>query len=684
MGCSYRALGGAILAGLAFMTAGCATSVSSATLSRSIGGARQHPGGPFPGLRYLDGGTARLTSAPPPASSALAGANDLLTAGSAVLAAADSGVWRSPDGGRSWHRELTGVRAWSLTAVPGGGYAVLGSLPSPDGIGGPVLATSHNGIAWRMRRVQGPASQWPFGYGYRFVLSGLGAAADGIAVPDIGAGMSGPAAYRSTDGGQRWTPLSLRGASTGLAMLPDGRTVFATAPGPRSDCAGAVYESGDVGASWTLLPGSCQPYPLLAVQFIGARRGFAAGGLPAKFGGQQLAEATSDGGRTWQAYWRTPEENGTAGDGGGAILRLDMVNAQQGWAVTGGCVEGQNGPCPGTVYATADGGFRWYSTSQEAIAIASLGTVRAVTADDRAQTTTISSDSGRIWSTQTPPLAISTSAFAGVGDFQLWITNLGDFVSRDGGGHWTAARQLRSARFAFESWQAAPPTRLLGYSGGGAATVYSSNTGGRTGSTADIPVGPAGNPLLVVALGFGGSAIAVTGQGAQCLSPAGIAKVEKSKPGWKPPPGASVLYASADGGARWKSAGSVLPFGVGFGAAAAVDGTRMAVIDACGRLQLSTSAGVRWHAQALGPATFCTVSELGIEIWLACQASDQTWVLHSADSGSTWMAYRLRASASGISGIFATRPGAAVMPIGGSIWRTADGGKSWNQSWPVI
>jgi len=75
------------------------------------------------------------------------------------------------------------------------------------------------------------------------------------------------------------------------------------------------------------------------------------------------------------------------------------------------------------------------------------------------------------------------------------------------------------------------------------------------------------------------------------------------------------------------------------------------------------------------------VSELGVEIWLACQASNQTWMLHSADNGTTWMAYRLPAAASGI---FATRPGAAVMPIGGSIWRTADGGKSWNQSWPAI
>jgi photosystem II stability/assembly factor-like uncharacterized protein len=369
---------------------------------------------------------------------------------------------------------------------------------------------------------------------------------------------------------------------------------------------------------------------------------------------------------------------------GEQVLRLDMLNARQGWAVTGGCVGGENGPCPGTVYATADGGFRWYPTSQDAIAIAGLGAVRAVTADDRAQTTSITSDSGRTWTTQTPPLAISTSAFAGAGSFQLWVNNLGDFISRDGGGHWTAASELTAARFAFLSWRAAPPARLLGYADGGDNPAYSSSDGGRTWTTAAVPDGEAGNPLLAVALGSGGSAIAVTGPGAQCLNQAEIAKVEKSKPGWKPPTGASVLYASANGGARWKPPGSVLPFGVGIDATAAVDGTRIAIIDACGRLQLSTDAGARWRAQALGQQTFCTVSELGTEIWLACQANDLNWVLRSADSGSTWRAYRLPPTASGTNGIFATGPGAAVMPIGGSIWRTADGGKSWNQSWPVI
>lgn len=677
---------GAVLAVLSVIATGCATTTSSATTLRAVSGASSHPSGPFPGLRYRDGGTARLTGAPPPASSALPGANDLLTAGSEqVIAASDSGIWRSADGGVSWYRVLAGIQAWSLTSVPGGGYAALGSLPSQDGNGPPVLATSLDGISWRMRQVQAAGPRPPFGYGYRLVLSGLGPgpAAAGVAVPDSGAGLADMPAYRTTDGGLNWTPLSLHGASTGLAMLPDtSRTIFATAPGPSSGCMGAVYESIDAGANWRLLPGSCQPFPLLAVQFISARLGFAAGGQQPKAGGGQVVEATSDGGQTWHLRWRTPP--GYSPDVGNSFLRLDLLNAEQGWAVTGGCAMGQNGPCPGTVYATADGGVHWRRTSQSAITIASLGASQAVTADDRAQTTSVTSDGGRNWSTRTAPLAIITSAFTGAGGFQLWVTNLGDFISQDGGKRWTTGSELTAARFAYLTWRAAPPARLIGYADGGNAATWSSSDAGRTWTTAAVPEGASANPLLAVALGPGGKAIAVTGPGAQCLNQAQIAKVEQAKPGWKPPTGASVLYASADGGAHWKPASHVLPFGVGDGAAAATDGARIAIIDACGRLQLSTDAGAHWRARALGQSAFCTISELGTEIWLACQANDLNWVLHSADDGSTWIAHRLPAAASGTNGIFGTGPSAAVLPAGGSIWHTIDDGRTWTQSWPAV
>jgi len=708
----------AAVAGLSIALVGCSAkaSPSSAAPVRSVPGASMHRDGPFPGLRYRYGGTASLNGAPAPASSALPGANDLLAVGAAdtsaahatpasVLAAADSGVWRSADGGRTWQQELGGIRAWSLTAIPGGGYAALGDLPLPSGasgIGAPVLATSANGISWRMAKVTVPASSWSFGYGYQFVLSGLGTGAQGVAVPDNGAFegpamAGGPTAYRTTDGGRRWIPLSLPGASGGLAMLPDGHTIFATGSGEGSGCVGAVYKSTDDGASWTRLPGSCQPYPLLAVQFVSSRIGFAAGGVPAKFGGEQLVEATTNGGQTWQPRWRTPTENGANADD--AVLRLDMLTARQGWAVTGGCVGGQNEPCPGTVYVTSDGGYRWQRTSQRAIALVALGPARALAVDDITQTAAATTDGGRTWITQSRPGTIMTSEFAGVGDAQFWATNLGDFLSRDGSRHWAAKNELASPRFTYLSWQAAPPARLLGYNQDGDGDTWASSDGGRTWTAAIVPGATSANQLLAVALESGGTAVAVTGSdGDDCLSKTQISKVEKLKPGWKPPTGASVLYTSTTGGARWDQIGLVLPFGVGLNAAVAVSGDRIAIIDACNRLQLSTDGGAHWTAQALSGEMFCTVSQLSpqspsqltAEIWLACTATNadtgntDSWVLHSADGGSTWLAYRLPATANASYGIFATGPGTAVMPVGGSIWRTTDGGKSWNQSWPAL
>jgi hypothetical protein len=204
---------GVVAVGVSMVTGGCsapATPPTPAHLVRAVPGAIVHPNGPFPGLRYRDGGTAALQGSPPPASSALPGANDLLstgatgTAGAIVLAAADSGIWRSTDGGASWRREFGGIRAWALTAIPGGGYAALGDLPLPSGASGvsaPVLATSATGLSWRLEKVAVPASSWSFGYGYRFALSGLGPGASGVAVPDNGAFFGGgtpggPAGYR--------------------------------------------------------------------------------------------------------------------------------------------------------------------------------------------------------------------------------------------------------------------------------------------------------------------------------------------------------------------------------------------------------------------------------------------------------------------------------------------------------
>jgi photosystem II stability/assembly factor-like uncharacterized protein len=679
------------------------------------------------GLRYRNGGTATMTSTPPPASAALPGANDVIAAdgtnggsgagasgqpgGAVLLAAADSGIWRSADSGMTWHRVLSGIQAWSVTRVSGGGFAALGVTPGPNapgltaGVTLPELATSANGVSWQLARVPEPTDRsLPegslFGYGYRLLLGGTGAGATGVAVPDPGALWAGlEPAYRTTDGGRHWTPLTLpasRGSSAGggavavsggAAMLADGRTMFVTGigTGPRTGCAGAVYKSADGGATWALLSGSCQRYPLQDVQFTSDLDGFAVGGIVPKFGGGQVVEATTDGGATWQVRWHT--RSGMTGGGPAptaGFVRIDMLGggSELGWAVAGGCTTGQNGPCPGAVYVTADGGTNWKAAYQQALAVAGTGGGSAVAVTNRMSAVT--TDGGRNWAEQTRPETNGTQIFAGTGGSQLWTTTTATDISADGGAHWSPVPAFPAplaAEFGALTWQAAP-SALFGYFASG-SQAWASGDGGHTWAASTVPGSSGRSMLLTAALGTGDTAYAVTGPGSDCLSGQAIKKIQQIKHGWKPTSGASVLYSSSDGGAHWNGAGRALPFGVQVLAAMAASGSRVAIIDACGRLQLSTDAGAHWTAQSLGTSAICTVSLLGSEAWLWCLADNGTWSLHSADGGATWLAYRMPGLAGQAQGIFATGSDNAVLPIGGALWRTSDGGRSWLESWPL-
>lgn len=706
----------AFLVAGALIVAGCGGSAPRSAASAEPVQAR-HLHKLFPGLNVRYGGVARLTKAAPPLSAALPGANDLLVAGSSrastVLAATDLGIFRSTDGGATWRPVLTGVEAWSLTAAASGGYAAIGNLPGKPNFGPAVLVTSADGVHWRVRKVTAPRSVIPFGGGYRLAMSGIGPHATGIAVADTTWAFYSSPALRSTDGGLRWTRIGRtlpRGGFNGATFTDHGRVAFVTAPGPgkpvpSQHCAGAVYRSANAGATWSQMPTSCERYPLTALQFINARQGLAAGGLGYKEGGALVVESTSDGGRTWRTIERTKAGNPAGSPQHIGIVRLDMVSAQDGWAIAGGCEGGQNGPCDGTVLVTTDGGHQWRATSQPAVSLAGLGAAGqvAVAGDDRSATTATTIDGGRTWTLRTPPRWIATTAFAGTGSSQVWATNLGNFLSADAGSTWTSAGQLRATRYAYENWLAGAPRHLLGYTE--SMDIVTSADGGQTFTTSRVPDASTSDILLTAALGTSGRAIAVTGAGDDCLSSPGPAlrRIEKLKPGWKPSSGASTLYTSGDGGAHWGSAGIALPFGVQTPAAAAADGSLVAIFDACNKLEVSADGGSGWHSEAIAKDVFCTVSALATsasahgELWLTCQAGQGGfWVLHSVNAGASWTVFWLPASA-GVNGMTlfgpgpspvinpigasATEPGGAVMPGGGSLWRTTDGGKSWRQSW---
>jgi hypothetical protein len=440
--------------------------------------------------------------------------------------------------------------------------------------------------------------------------------------------------FRSTDGGRHWTRLDLVGATTGVAFV--GTTAYATAGGHGNACVGAVYRSADLGRTWRQLRTSCAPVGLFAVSFLDRRRGFAAGGTAAKFGGSQLLEQTVDGGETWHSVWRT--EAPTAGPSNDQVVRMTISPSGVGWMLTGGCTMGADGPCGGRLMAGTNGGHRWSPTDRGGLAVASTQSGVTLLATDHDLARTVGS--GTHWKVQTTPAMVTTTSFATGAGRLVWQDDVGTLESADG-----------------VRWAAAEPAVVTN------------------------PPGQAS--LFSKAVGPDGTAWALTGQDGECLDHVDIAAVQSRKPGWQPDSGSTSLQQSGDNGAHWTLAEASVPT-VGY-TPLAVSDALMAVVDQCGHLQVSQDRGRTWSGIDLGSLT-CDVSAFARELWLTCDAVGAlggSFLLHSTDAGGTWTAHRYPAhTAFPINQLAAVGPGRAAFPDRGSIWLTTDGGSTWAQSWP--
>ena len=640
---------------------------------------------------WHDGRVAVLTASDPPQSSMIAGANDLVAVGATVLAATNQGVARSTDDGATWRYVLTGVDLWAI-ARTGGGFIAVGQRGAPDDNGPGVVVTSADGVTWQLIDPVLPTSSQavgPLGWGTRIAATGTGAGAVVIAVPDIVASSAGGDTLRSVDGGHTWVKLSTS-LNTGIDVLPDGVTVYATGSGNADSCSGAVYRSTDAGAHWTLLPGSCQSRPLYAVTFVDAQHGFAAGGTPAKYDGSDFVEATDDGGRTWQLRWSTPFDPSISGGNGGPdneIVRLVFSDAKHGYALSGGCVGGQNGPCGGNLYVTADAGHSWQLTGREGLGVATAGTAIYLSGLPQREgpSLAISGDDGQHWTLHSGAAQVSSQTVAGSGRMLWWQTGLGTYSSHDEGAHWApvTAAAIGSLTPYADPLQAAPPNDQLAlvHSTG---EIWSSTDGGQTARVS--AVGPATNSVEAAALGPGGRAVAIVGYDDNCDSPQLAAKMAQVKPGWTPETRPGTLYLSSDAGGHWDRAPTAaLPFPfASFGPGSLTVGSSLiAALDACANLELSSDSGRDWTTITPPHASSgCTVASLAKEIWLDCPGN----IAHSPDAGRTWTSYITNPS--GVDSLSQplqpVGPDTAIVAVGGSQWRTTDGGAHWKQSWPAL
>ncbi|MGH8888550.1 MAG: WD40/YVTN/BNR-like repeat-containing protein, partial [Acidothermaceae bacterium] len=586
----------------------------------------------------------------------------------------------------TWSFAVMGANFWSITRA-GSGFAALGHRGGPDQDGSEVVGTSVDGVTWRLVDASVPAQLvMPLGEGYQIASGSIGDHAIDVAVPDVVASSAGDDALRSVDGGRTWAKLGLD--LTGIDVLPGGSTMYATGNAGKPSCVGAVYRSTDAGGHWTLLPSSCQNRPLYAVAFVDSDHGFAAGGTPTKYDGSDVVEATDDGGRTWHVQWSTPyEPDGDGGGGGGfdnEMVRLAFADTRHGYALTGGCVDGQNGPCGGGLYVTADAGRSWQRAGRtgRALAATTTGTVYlSGDARDGDAAVAVSTDAGRDWTSHGTPEALSSQPVSGTGSDLWWQTSLGTFTSKDAGGHWARATAAALGSLPPDAGplQAMPPHDLLAASDD---AVWSSTDDGRT--SRETTPGAVTDGVEAVALGAGGQAAALVGTFDDCSTPELVAKLKLAKPGLRPSTRPATLYLSRDAGGHWRKV-AALPFPTDAVASSsiAVDAGLIVVVDACGDLQRSTDSGSSWTTITPPNASVgCTVSLYDEEIWLQCLAS----LAHSADKGATWTTYT--ANGGGVQRLAqpldAIAPESALVSAGGSLWRTTDGGMRWTQTWPSL
>lgn len=185
--------------------------------------------GGHPGLyRSTDGGTnfEKLAgSAAVPDVHALGGAGGVL-----YLASPQTGVMASTDGGRSWGpRNAEAGRSFMGTILVD--PTDTDRLIAPD-MAGALATSSDGGRTWQS--LEGPM--------------GAMAATWNPANTDeiIAVGMQG--AERSTDGGATWGPIQLPSDTSAVVYSPDGQTLYA---GVLSGEQAVVYRSTDGGQAWT-------------------------------------------------------------------------------------------------------------------------------------------------------------------------------------------------------------------------------------------------------------------------------------------------------------------------------------------------------------------------------------------------------------------------------------------------
>jgi photosystem II stability/assembly factor-like uncharacterized protein len=675
------------------------------------------------------------------------GPSDWLIVGNHSLDGEEHGaafIMRTLDAGRHWstvfsapHDELWWV------GRDGASVVVAGSVSrGDDSAGGEItpralLLRSTDGGA----RFSAIYPRIPRGLNWgelrELAFSGHGAA---LAVPKADAGAGLPrGVLRSGDDGASWRLVRLPGnglADWSAVWTPDGREAFVAgnteahsssafvagnteahsssafvagnteAHSSSAGCRDALWRSTDAGASWRLVRGACG-YDELGVAFVDSRHGFIASGSDPKIRAGQIVYATDDGGEHWHVAWRDREQYGES-----PIVQLDFVDREHGWALPGYVPLGSSLTYLGDALTTSDGGRHWRDTGQLASAISALpggSALALVSSSSRgAPELALTRDWGARWTQLTALRDVQTEALLGgagtVGD----VTDVGTFVSSDGGGRWSRFDPLQLGLHS--TLLAALPglTASLNDSDDRCALLLSGDGGERWRTVA--PPGGTLHRIVVSEIPVGGG-IHCTEESAAFAGPTrGVAATTPDGGSCEPPSAQTDnhVYTTTDGGLRWQLQQAV-PLGSASAASVAASADTYAILANsgggegerhCARIAISRDSGRSWTIQAFPSSEECSgTAAYESEIWVTCDVEQaerrRSVVYHSTSSGRTWHAYTNASGTFVPSQIVATGPGRAIATSnpepetesdteGPSLWRTSDGGATWTQSWPAL
>jgi photosystem II stability/assembly factor-like uncharacterized protein len=549
----------------------------------------------------------------------------------------------------------------------------LGSLGGLIAIAAGVLALSAGGASASVTVSQ---SGWawgnpsPQGNTLRNVVF---AGALGYAVGDNGT------ALKTLDGGASWAGLAT-GTSVQLTrvQIVDSNTVVI---GSANGCVLRISTDGGVTFTriFTVAESKCHDQ-VQAFSFVSAQVGF----LLLRNGSVLV---TNDGGNTFSRETGVPGTAASSGGGGNVGVDIHFTSPTAGVVFAGPPSAGQSNE-----FKTSDGGVSWTPVTLPAADITAVHFVDPLHVFALGPNTLLSSaDGGGTW---TPEPIAAGNSFTSIDCTDpltcVLTVAAGDHLVRTADGGATSSRTTPSSALILAAAYS-NATRVVGVGSGGTTVV--SNDGGANFTTASSDIGgqyfrlrsgpsgmvyaPGANGVLALSRNGGATWGTLATQTSANLVDASFAS---STVGYVLDT-TGGLQLTTNGGASWRTLdpGTTRPAS----AVAAVSNNSVLLVGPVGVVR--SVAGGRFNPVSGRVAAKAVLADVDV-VGSATFAYGERTLILSTNGGASWKKVKLpltdkkgRSRTSIISVSFSSASSGYLLDLGGRVWRTKNGGRSWSE-----